>query len=153
MKSILLVIAQFGSILALLIGGGWGLPSWAWIAFGSGLLLFFWALASLGGRNFTIMPEPRAGNTISQRGIYRWLRHPMYTAVIVCGSALAFGAPSRIRWIAWAVCIAALIIKVAHEERALAMRHPDYLERMRATWRLVPWIWFVATLLRVGPVC
>jgi protein-S-isoprenylcysteine O-methyltransferase Ste14 len=139
--SILLVIAQFGSIIVLLIGGTWALPLWAWIAFAAGLVLFFWAMASLGTGNFTILPEPRAGNAISQRGIYRWLRHPMYTSVILCGSALAFGAPSKMRWIAWAVCVAALLVKVIHEERAITAVHADYPDRMKGTWRLVPWIW------------
>jgi protein-S-isoprenylcysteine O-methyltransferase Ste14 len=103
--------------------------------------LFVWALASLGGNNFTIMPDPRAGNTLSQRGIYRWLRHPMYTAVILCGSALAVGASSTIRWIALVVCIVTLIVKVKHEEDALIRKHPDYPERMKNVSRLLPWIW------------
>lgn len=139
--SILLVLAQFASILALILGGSWVLPLWAWIAFASGLGLFFWAMASLGANNFSLMPEPRAGNTISRRGIYRWLRHPMYASVILCASAVAFGAPSKIRWIAWAVCVAALIVKVRIEEEAITRRHAGYPEHMKGTWRLVPWVW------------
>ena len=140
-RSIVLVVAQFGSIAALLVGGKWDLSAGAWIAFSAGLVLFSWAAFSLGGNNFTIMPEPRSGNTISQRGIYALLRHPMYTSVIICGSAVAFGAPSATRWVAWSVCVAALIVKVAHEERLIKARHPDYVGRMKRTWRLVPWVW------------
>ena len=140
-RSLLLVIGQFGSIAVLLVGGSWMLPSWAWIVFAAGWALFIWSLLSIGRGNFTIMPEPRSGNTLSRRGIYRWLRHPMYAAVIICGSALAFGAPSLVRWVALGVCITVLLLKVRHEEAMLIRTHPDYLERMKGTRRLVPGIW------------
>ena len=63
MISRLLVLGQFGSIAVLLIGGGWQLPWWAWSLFILGLLVFGWAALSLGRNNFTILPDPREGNT------------------------------------------------------------------------------------------
>ncbi|MBP6389599.1 MAG: isoprenylcysteine carboxylmethyltransferase family protein [Flavobacteriales bacterium] len=141
LRSILLVLGQFGSIAVLLIGGGWQLPWWSWAIFALGLWVFTWAVVSLGGNNFTILPDPRATNTLSQRGIYRFLRHPMYTAVLLCGAAVAFGAPSVARWIALAVCLVVLAIKVRHEEALLTARHPDYQQRMTGVARLCPGIW------------
>lgn len=141
MRSLLLVIGQFGSIALLLFGGGWQLPWWAWVLFALGLAVFAWAAASLGGNNFTILPDPRHANTLSQRGIYRWLRHPMYTAVLLCGMAVSFGSPSLARWIALAVCAVVLVTKVRFEERLLTARHPVYPERMKGVARLCPWVW------------
>lgn len=141
MRSILLVIGQFGSIAVLLFGGGWLLPWWAWCPFGLGLLVFVWAVLSLGGGNFTIMPEPRAGNTLSQRGIYHWLRHPMYTAVLLSGASVSFGAPSMARWIALATCAVVLLLKINYEEARLTEKHPDYQQRMKGVARLIPLIW------------
>ena len=137
----MLVIGQFGSIAVLLVGGDWLLPIWAWILFALGLVIFFWAVASLGGGNFTIMPAPRAGNVLSKRGIYRLLRHPMYTAVLICGAAVTFGSPSVARWTALAVCFVVLILKVRHEEGLLTVRHPDYPELMKGVARLFPGVW------------
>ena len=114
---------------------------WAWGVFALGLGVFAWACLSLGGKNFTIMPEPRAGNTLSQTGIYRWLRHPMYTAVLLCGVAVTFGAPSLWRWIALGICCVVLLLKVRYEERLLTQHHPDYPQRMKGVARLVPLIW------------
>ncbi|MBK6830074.1 MAG: isoprenylcysteine carboxylmethyltransferase family protein [Flavobacteriales bacterium] len=141
MRSVLLVVGQFGSIAVLLFGGGWQLPWWAWVLFVLGLLVFAWAVASLGGNNFTILPDPRRANTLSQRGIYRWLRHPMYTAVLLCGVAVSFGAPSMARWIALGVCAVVLVIKVYYEEALLTARHPDYPQRMKGVARLFPFVW------------
>ncbi len=140
-RSLLLVLGQFGSIAVLLFGGGWQLPWWAWALFAVGLAVFAWAVVSLGGKNFTILPDPRSANTLSQRGIYRWLRHPMYTAVLLCGLAVSFGAPSMARWIALAVCAVVLVTKVHYEERLLTARHPDYPQRMKGVARLCPGVW------------
>jgi len=141
MISRLLVIGQFGSIGVLLFGGGWQLPLWAWGVFALGLMIFASAVASLGNSNFTIMPDPRTGNTLSRRGIYRILRHPMYTAVLLCGAAVSFGAPSMWRWGALAVCFVVLVIKVRYEERALTAVHPEYPSLMKGVARLFPGIW------------
>ncbi|MBK9147694.1 MAG: isoprenylcysteine carboxylmethyltransferase family protein [Flavobacteriales bacterium] len=141
MRSVLLVIGQFTCIGALVLGGTWQLPWWAWALFGMGLIVLVWAAFSLGGHNLTVMPDPRATNALSARGIYRFVRHPMYTAVLLCGSALAFGSPSALRWMALAVCIMVLLLKIQHEEALLTARHPDYAERMRGVKRLLPGVW------------
>lgn len=109
--------------------------------FALGLLILLWAAVSLGGANLTVMPDPRAANALSTRGIYRFVRHPMYTAVLLCGMALAFGAPSRARWAALIACAAVLVLKIRHEEALLARRHPDYPARMRGVKRLLPGVW------------
>ena len=137
----LLVIAQFACIGILALGGGWGLPWWAWGIFCTGMLILLWAALSLGVDNLTVMPDPRAGSTLRVRGIYRFVRHPMYTAVLLCGAALAFGAPSASRATAFVACIIVLLLKIRHEEALLTLRHPDYGDRMRGIKRLVPGIW------------
>ena len=139
--SLLLVIAQFSCIAVLLFGGGWDLPWWAWALFGTGLLVFTLAAMALGRNNFTVMPDPRKENTLSVRGIYRIIRHPMYTAVLLCGVAVSIGAPSLARWIALGVCLVVLVMKVRYEEVVLTDRHPDYPERMKGVPRLLPGIW------------
>ena len=136
-----LVFGQFACIAALLSGGGWDLRWWGWALFALGLLVFLLAATSLGGNNFTIMPGPREGNTLSNRGIYGMVRHPMYLSVILCGAGVSFGAPSVMRWIALAVVLVVLIVKVGHEERRLTAKHPEYPEVMRGVARLLPGVW------------
>ena len=141
MRSRLLVLGQFASIAVLLFGGGWALPWWAWLIFTLGLAVFVWAAASLGGGNFTIMPDPRAGNMLTEQGVYHFLRHPMYTAVILCGMAVSFGAPSVARWCAMGICLVVLVLKVRYEESRLTAKHPDYPKVMGGVPRLFPGIW------------
>lgn len=141
MYGMLLVVAQFTCIIALVLGGGWSLPGTAWAVLGLGALVLVWAGLSLGPGNLTVMPAPRTSSTLIVHGIYRFIRHPMYTAVLLCGSALAFGAPSVVRWVALAACTVVLVLKIRHEEALLAARHQDYPERMRGVKRLLPLIW------------
>ena len=141
MRSAWLVIGQFTCIAVLLFGGSWLLPGWAWAFFLIGLSLFAWAAVSLGRKNFTIMPEPKAGNELSVHGIYRFIRHPMYTAVLLCGLAVTFGAPSLLRYGALLVCTVVLVLKVRYEERVLSARHADYALRMAGVPRLLPLVW------------
>ena len=141
MRPILLVVGQFVCIAALLFGGGWRLPFWAWGVFTIGLGVFVWATGSLGASNFTIMPEPRLGNQLSSVGIYRHLRHPMYTAVLLCGAACTLGAPTVVRALALVSCVIILVLKVRYEEGRLRVVHPDYDQRMQGVPRLFPFIW------------
>lgn len=141
MRSRLLVLGQFTCIGLLLFGGPWDLPWWAWWVFAAGLGVFAWAVASLGGNNFTIMPDPREGNSLAVRGVYRHIRHPMYTAVLLCGLAFTLGAPTMVRGFALVTCAVVLVLKVRHEEALLTARHPDYPQRMQGVARLVPGIW------------
>lgn len=141
MASFFLVIGQFTCIALLLFGGDLDLPLPAWCFFGLGLAIFFWAAASLGTRNFTVMPDPRAGGSFTQRGIYRFIRHPMYTAVLVCGGAIAGGSPTTVRIMALAVCGIVLVMKIGYEEKRLSTRYPEYADRMKGVARLLPLVW------------
>ncbi len=139
--ALLLVIGQFVAIAILLLGGSWRLPWWAWVIFSLGLLVFLLAGTSLGSNNLTVMPLPREQNTLSKQGIYRYVRHPMYLAVLLCGAAVAFGAPSVLRWVALAMALVVLVVKIAYEERGLTAKHPEYPDLMRGVKRLLPGIW------------
>ena len=137
----LLVFGQFACIAEFLVGGSWLLPWWAWLLFALGILVFILTAISIGGNNFTIMPVPRAGNTLNKRGIYQLVRHPMYLAVLLCGAGVTFGAPSLWRWTALAVVLVVLVVKIEYEERALTAKHPGYPELMRGVARLLPCVW------------
>ncbi|HMW95994.1 MAG TPA: methyltransferase [Flavobacteriales bacterium] len=137
----LLVLAQFSCIAVLMFAGSWDMPWWAWALFAMGIAVFLWASFSLGASNFTILPVPRPGNTLSTTGAYRWMRHPMYTSVLLCGGAVSIGSPSMGRWVALATCLVVLVLKIRLEEALLGARHRDYPQRMLGVARLVPGIW------------
>src|SRR5512134_3536099 len=81
-----LVALQFGLIAALLFTA-WP-PAGLWLPAACLLLLAsaavgIAALAANRPGNFNIRPEPKAGGRLVTSGIYRWIRHPMYGAVLL----------------------------------------------------------------------
>lgn len=131
----------------------------ATLAIGGGALGLWSVLANRPG-NFNIRPVPRAGGRLVEHGPYRWIRHPMYSALALAGAAavlMAGGAPSSIGtanpvdpwfmrpgWqaaLAWAVLVAVLAAKAEIEERGMLRAYPAYADYRRRTRRFVPGIY------------
>lgn len=139
----LLVALQFGCLAAL----AWqGLPVFLEGAVSSGA----WGLALAGGAlglrtlqanppgNFNIRPTPHVGGRLVQQGPYRWIRHPMYSCVVLCGAALAWAAASAWAWLALTALVAVLLVKAGFEERWMALQHADYAAYRTKTRRFIP---------------
>ncbi len=141
-----LVALQFG-LMALIAGlagpaflrGQAPVIAWA-VALGA-VLLGGWALWANRPGNFNIRPTPRPGGQLVQTGPYRWIRHPMYTAVLLAAVAglLGAGADQRLAVAAAAVALAVVLrVKAEVEERWMLAQHPAYAGYLRTTWRFVP---------------
>ncbi|MFC1833407.1 methyltransferase [Thermodesulfobacteriota bacterium] len=104
-----------------------------------GLGLAFWSLLAL-GRNFRPYAAPRRSGTLVTTGIYAWVRHPMYSGIIVglAGYILIFGSIYFIP--AWAAITALYLLKAVKEERILAAKFPEYDDYCKRTWRFLPYL-------------
>jgi protein-S-isoprenylcysteine O-methyltransferase Ste14 len=129
---------------------GWlGQPFWprSWSLYGiavgltaAGLGYAVWARYVL-GRNWSGTVTLKEGHELIRSGPYRWIRHPIYTGLLLgfVGSALA-----RDEWrgiVAVVVVAAAFWRKLRIEERWMrelfGARYDDYC---RHSWALVPWV-------------
>ena len=141
----LLVAAQFGSLGVLLV---MAMPSLlqqpfqilAWLALGLSGLIGLWALTVNQPGNFNIRPTPRAQGKLVAHGPYRWIRHPMYTAVSLLGLACALTLGSALAWLLWAGLSLVLLAKALLEERWMTALHPDYAQYQARTRRFIPFI-------------
>jgi protein-S-isoprenylcysteine O-methyltransferase Ste14 len=138
-----LVALQLGLIAALAVLGAppfvhGKAPAGAWALAAAGAMLGVWALSCNRPGNFNIRPTPRAGGRLVQQGPYRWIRHPMYTALIACGLAGAWAAASIWGWLALAALGAVLAIKAMFEERWMLVEHPGYAAYRARTRRFLP---------------
>lgn len=138
MKSWLLVLIQFiclgGIALSgpLLARGPWLLLQLA----GGGLGL--WALWTMRASRMNILPDVRAGAQLLRRGPYAWVRHPMYSSLIVLTAAMLAGDFSWLRLVFWLGLIINFNVKLRYEESLLQERFPEYKEYMQETARLFP---------------
>ncbi|HOX66221.1 MAG: isoprenylcysteine carboxylmethyltransferase family protein [Burkholderiaceae bacterium] len=139
----LLVALQFSLIAALIalatpaFASGRA-PAGAWLLALGGLLLVGWAFFCNRPGNFNIHPAPRAGGRLVRHGPYRWVRHPMYTAVFCCALSSAWASPSRWGWLGAAALVGVLATKARLEERWMVEAHAGYADYQARTWRFVP---------------
>ncbi|MDP1647960.1 MAG: isoprenylcysteine carboxylmethyltransferase family protein [Rubrivivax sp.] len=115
-------------------------PAVAWLLAAAGALLGLWALAHNRPGNFNIRPAPRDGGQWVHTGPYRWIRHPMYTAVMACGCACAWAAGSVWGWCAALALVAVLGTKAYFEERWMLQQHPGYAAYRQRTRRFLPFV-------------
>jgi protein-S-isoprenylcysteine O-methyltransferase Ste14 len=106
-----------------------------------GLAVSVWARVVL-GRNWSARVTLKQDHELVETGPYRWIRHPIYTGILLAfaGSALA-----RAEWrglLALLIATAALARKIRIEERWLTelfgARYQDYSRR---SWALFPGLW------------
>lgn len=105
-----------------------------------GLLVTLWARWTLGG-NWSSTVTFKSGHELIRTGPYRFVRHPIYTGLLVMalGTTLDFG---QLRcWLALPVMAAAFWLKLRHEERLLLRHFPEqYPAYMRQVKALVPFL-------------
>ncbi len=119
-------------------------PGWA---MGLGVVLMGWGavmgLAGVAvlGRNRTIFPVPNPGSTLVRRGIFRWVRHPLYSSLM----GLAFGWTLwRWSWLAFVTSVMLTVLlrfKAVREERWLDARFPEHADYAGRVARFVPFLW------------
>lgn len=153
------VASRWGHILPLVIAGLLiavpTLPGWlgqlllprSWILYGIGVVVVaaglgfsVWARRVL-GRNWSGTVTLKEDHELVQSGPYRWIRHPIYTGILLgfVGSAVA-----RDEWrgvLAVLIAGVALWRKLRLEERWMhELFGARYEEYRRRTWALIPWV-------------
>jgi protein-S-isoprenylcysteine O-methyltransferase Ste14 len=108
----------------------------------AGIALRQWAIAVL-GRYFTVDVRVQEGQTVVDRGPYRWVRHPSYTGLILVfvGLGLALGNWASLVVVAVVPAIG-IVIRIRYEERTLlAGLGEPYRRYAESRPRLFPGIW------------
>ncbi|RMG61189.1 MAG: isoprenylcysteine carboxylmethyltransferase family protein [Calditrichaeota bacterium] len=140
--SLLLVAVQMGCLAYLLYSGPlWPAQPGATTLVVLGLLLGLWALVSLSSARLNVFPEPRSGSRLVQHGPYRWIRHPMYTSVLLCALGWLSGHFTPGRAATFFILLVDLLLKIRREEALLARQFPEYRRYQQRTRRLVPGVY------------
>ena len=102
----------------------------------AGLVLIAAAIAL--GSALTASPIPRSDAELVTTGIYRWVRHPMYSALILIGIALFLGEANYFSFLILIALSLLLFLKSRYEDALLAQRHEAARKYQQQTGRFLP---------------
>ena len=122
--------------------GRWPIFVVGLILMGAGIAVRQWAVALL-GQFFTTDVRVHPGQTVVERGPYRWVRHPSYTGMLISfvGIGLALGNWAALGALAVLPTIG-LVYRIRIEEHALLDGLGKPYRRFAASRsRLVPRLW------------
>lgn len=101
------------------------------------VLLMIWARLTFGVRSFHAAANPTVGKLITN-GPYRYIRHPIYAAVVVFAVAGVLANRSLLNGILGLLMVAGMVVRAHCEERLLRAQYPEYADYARRTWRMIP---------------
>ncbi len=104
-----------------------------------GLIIILFAFLQL-NKNLTPFPTPIESGTLIQAGLYKYIRHPIYTGIIIF--SVFFGIFNESIWnifIGFALFIL-FYFKSKYEESLLKKQYKDYDNYTKKTGRFFPFI-------------
>ena len=142
MKNIIsniLVTIQFSAIGAMAITGPLLASAWYLLVVeAAGLVLGIYAIYIMRVGNFNIRPIVKETGELVTHGPYRFIRHPMYTAILLVLYPLLIEDFNYFRLSVMIVLSVNLIIKQLFEEGLLKDHFNDYTIYMKSTYRMIP---------------
>jgi protein-S-isoprenylcysteine O-methyltransferase Ste14 len=112
------------------------------VCLAASLWLFARSHADL-GTNWSITLEVREEHQLITNGIYRRIRHPMYSALLLYSLGQVLAVPNWIAGPSYGVAMLLLVaLRLGPEERMMLEEFgPDYEEYRLRTRRLIPGVW------------
>ena len=140
--SYLLVSLQFIFIAILLIEHGLRTPSnFALLIFFLGCGFGLYTLKCNTFSNFNITPEIKENASLITTGAYRYIRHPMYFAVLVMMLGVVVSKPTFLSFFIYALLVVTLFLKAQKEEALWMGQSSEYKNYMQQTKRIIPFVW------------
>lgn len=139
-KSKFFVIVQFICIILLL--KEMNLPAFSILSIFHilAILLGISALYQSQKTNFSIFPEVKEHSQLVKSGPYRFIRHPMYSSILLFFLPLLISQFSVYVLAIYIILSIDLLLKLWYEESLLKIAFTDYSEYQKTTAKLIPFV-------------
>ena len=106
-----------------------------------GLAIALWARAALGG-NWSGTIAFKQDHELIRRGPYAWVRHPIYTGLLLMTLGTAVESTRLAGFLFLGVLFVVLVLKARAEEQLMLHHFPDaYADYRRQVKALIPGVW------------
>jgi len=117
------------------------LPNWAGYGLATliaiGFLIIILGIVNLND-NLTAFPAPKKNSELISNGIYKYIRHPIYTGIVIAMLAFAGYTISYFKILVTLVLAVVFYFKSKLEETYLMDRHKEYILYKEKTGRFLP---------------
>jgi protein-S-isoprenylcysteine O-methyltransferase Ste14 len=93
------------------------------------------------GTNLTAVPHPKDNATLVQSGAYKFVRHPIYSGIILAGIGFAFVTNGTLTFLYVLILFLFFDIKSRREEQWLAEKYSDYHDYQKRVKKLIPFVY------------
>ncbi len=104
-----------------------------------GGMIIILALLQL-NKNLSPFPTPKDTTTLLKNGLYKYMRHPIYTGIILFFTGYSFYKNSFYKLEISLLLVVLFYFKSNYEERRLEQKFPDYKFYKAKTGKFFPWI-------------
>ncbi len=144
LKDLAFVIAQVLLLLIFIaipggIASNFGIQLFAFILVISGTVLSSAAMIRL-GPGLTPLPRPSEKSRLITSGIYKYIRHPIYTGLILIMIGITVNSLNIPKGIITVFLWVLLFYKTQYEEHLLLKRFPEYDSYKKRTGRFIPFL-------------
>jgi protein-S-isoprenylcysteine O-methyltransferase Ste14 len=109
----------------------------AFIISGIGALVFMIAMLQL-NKNLSPFPTPKSNAQLIQNGLYKYVRHPIYTGILLSFMGYAIYVASLYKLIITILLLFVFIVKSIYEEKKLIGHFNNYVSYKKKTGRFFP---------------
>ncbi|MEO8961963.1 MAG: isoprenylcysteine carboxylmethyltransferase family protein [Ginsengibacter sp.] len=103
----------------------------------AGIIISFAALFAL-NRNLSPFPTPKPSAELIQSGIYKYIRHPIYSGILFFTYGYSLYSENTLRLLIFFLLLILFRFKAAYEENLLQVKFSDYSTYKKTTGMFLP---------------
>lgn len=89
-------------------------------------------------KNLSPFPTPKNDSALLTGGLFKYVRHPIYTGILITTFFLAFYLSSGYKLIIFLLLTILFYFKSEYEEKALQQKFPEYQSYKASTGKFIP---------------
>ena len=104
------------------------------------VFIIVWTLWTIKFDRFSLFNQDGRKSRLVPKGPYMYVRHPIYTAIIILSVCWLVNSLTIPRGFAWIVFIITVYLTINHYEKVLSSRLSDYGLYKQRTYKVIPFI-------------